>query len=186
MVSIASLWAPILLSAVLVFLVSSVLHMMLTYHRADYTKVPDEDKVMDALRPFNLAPGDYMMPCGGGPESMKDPVFIEKMKRGPVAHFTVLKSGTHYLASSLAQWFLYSVGIGICAAYITGRALGPGAHYLTVFRFAGATAFIGYGAAQLQNSIWYKRRWSTTLKHVFDSLIYASVTAGAFGWLWPR
>jgi hypothetical protein len=54
-----------------------------------------------------------------------------------------------------------------------------------VFRFAGATAFVGYGLALWQHSIWYKLAWSTTLKSNVDSLIYALLTGGAFGWLWP-
>jgi len=71
------------------------------------------------------------------------------------------------------------------AAYIAGRALEPGAHYLSVFRFAGATAFFGYAFALMQQSIWYKRAWGTTFKSTFDGLIYALLTAGTFGWLWP-
>ena len=89
------------------------------------------------------------------------------------------------MGSSLAQWFVYCLIVGVFAAYITGRALEPGAHYLSVFRFAGATAFVGYSLALMQNSIWYKKNWSTTLKSMFDGLIYALFTAGVFGWLWP-
>jgi hypothetical protein len=75
--------------------------------------------------------------------------------------------------------------VSFFAAYIGGRALGPSADYLEVFRFTGCTAFIGYGLALLQNSIWYKRNWGATLKSVFDALVYGLLTAGAFGWLWP-
>ncbi|MBW2258413.1 MAG: hypothetical protein JRI25_27990 [Deltaproteobacteria bacterium] len=75
--------------------------------------------------------------------------------------------------------------LGIFAAYVAGRALEPGAHYLAVFRFAGCMAFVGYALALWQNSIWYKRAWSTTLKSSFDGLVYALLTAGTFGWLWP-
>jgi len=64
-------------------------------------------------------------------------------------------------------------------------ALGPGEDYLAVFRFTGATAFVGYTLALWQNSIWFKRKWSTNLKNTFDGLIYALFTAGTFGWLWP-
>ena len=90
------------------------------------------------------------------------------------------------MSMSLALWFVYSVTVGIFAAYITGRALSQGAHYLAVFRFAGCTAFLGYAAALWQNSIWYKRAWSSTLKSTVDGLVYALLTAGVFGWLWPR
>jgi hypothetical protein len=186
MVPLMSLWLPILLSAVIVFVASSIIHMVLPFHRSDYSKVPSEDEVMDALRKFGIPPGDYVMPCPGSPKAMKDPVFLEKFKRGPVAFITVMPGGAPSMGKNLAQWFVYCVVVGIFAAYIAGRALGPGSHYLDVFRFAGCTAFTGYALALCQNSIWYKRAWSTTLKSTFDGLLYGLLTAGTFGWLWPR
>jgi hypothetical protein len=185
MVTILSLWLPILLSAVAVFVLSSVIHMLIPYHRSDFGKLPEEDNVMDALRPFNIPPGDYVMPCAGSAKNMKSPEFIEKMTKGPVAFMTVVPSGKPGMALNLFLWFVYSIAVGIFAAYIAGHALAPGAEYLAVFRFAGCTAFIGYSLALLQNSIWYKRSWVATFKSVFDGLIYALFTAGIFGWLWP-
>ena len=185
MVPTLSLWLPILLSAVFVFIVSSIIHMALPYHRKDFGKVPKEDEVMDALRGFGIPPGDYVLPCPEDMKTMKSPEFIEKQKKGPIAFMTVTKSGPQNMTGSLILWFLYSVVVGIFAAYVAGRALGPGAEYRAVFRFAGCTTFIGYSIALLQNSIWYKRKWSTTFKSMFDGLIYALVTAGTFGWLWP-
>jgi hypothetical protein len=97
----------------------------------------------------------------------------------------IMNNGSPNMAKELSLWFIYSIIVGVFAAYVSGRALEPGAHYLKVFRFAGVTAFVGYGLALLQNSIWYKRNWSATLKSIFDGLIYALFTAGFFGWLWP-
>ena len=185
MVTVMSLWLPILLAAVIVFVVSSIFHTVLTYHQSDFGKVPAEDDVMDALRKANVPPGDYVMPCPGSKQEMKNPEFIEKMKRGPVAFMTVYPSGPHAMGQSLVLWFVYCLVVGIFAAYISGRALGPGAHYLSVFRFVGATAFLGYTLALWQNTIWFKRKWSTTLKSTIDGLVYALLTAGTFGWLWP-
>jgi hypothetical protein len=141
--------------------------------------------VADALRKFDIPPGDYAMPCSGSPQEMGTPEFLEKMKRGPVFTMTVMPSGPPNMGGSLAQWFLYSLVVGIFAAYLTGRAFGPSTEYLTIFRFTGTIAFAGYALALGQNSIWYKRKWSTTLKSAFDSLLYGLVTGGAFGWLWP-
>jgi len=185
MISIVSLWLPILLSAVFVFIVSSIIHMVFKYHNNDFVQVPKEDEVMDALRKFDIPPGDYAVPRAGSMEAMKSPEFVEKTKKGPVLFMTVLQPGMPAMGGQLTMWFVYSVLIGIFAAYVAGRALTPGVHYLTVFRFVGATAFAGYSLALLQNSIWYKRNWSATLKSMFDGLIYALVTAGTFGWLWP-
>jgi len=185
MISLTALWLPILLSAVIVFVVSSIIHMVFTYHQTDFGKVPAEDDVMDALRKFDIPPGDYVIPCAGSPKAMGSPEFIAKIKKGPVAFMTVMQSGRPSMTGSLVQWFIYSIVVGVFAAYLTGRALGPGESYLQVFRFAGCTAFAGYGLALLQNSIWYKRSWSATLKSIFDGLLYALLTAGTFGWLWP-
>jgi len=186
MVPIASLWLPILISAVFVFLASWIIHMFLPYHRSDFNKLPAEDQVMEALRKFNIPPGDYMVPRPAGPEGMKHPEFMDKMNKGPVMVMTVMKSGPFNMGANLAQWFLYCVIVGGIAAYVAGRAVHPGEPYLRVFRFAGCTAFVGYAVALWQDSIWYKRAWSTTIKNTFDGLIYGLLTAGTFGWLWPR
>ena len=158
--------------------------MVLKYHQNDFKKIPSEDEVMAALRPFGIPEGEYVIPHAQDPAQMKEPAYQEKLKRGPVAFVTVM-SGDFGMGKSLALWFLYCIAIGIFAAYISGRALGPGAHYMDVFRFAGAAAFGGYALALLQNSIWYKRDWSSTFKSMADGLVYALLTAGIFGWLWP-
>ena len=185
MISIASLWMPIVLSAVIVFAVSSIIHMLLPYHKNDFGKVPNEDQAMDALREFNIPPGDYVMPCAGSSQEYKSSEFVEKTKKGPVIFMTVLPSGSFSMGQSLVLWFIYSVVVSFFAAYVTSRAVGPGAEYLAVFRFAGATAFFCYAIGLWQNSIWYKRKWSSTLKNTFDGLVYGLCTAGTFAWLWP-
>lgn len=185
MVALTSLWLPILVSAVLVFVASSVIHMALGYHNTDYGKLPREDDVIAALRPMNVPPGDYFLPHAGGPSGMKDPVFQEKWAKGPVATLTVLPPGANFMGAQLAQWFLYAATIALFSGYVASRTLGPGSHYLIVFRVVGATAFMGYALGLWQMSIWYKRSLATTLKSTFDGLLYACLTAGAFGWLWP-
>ena len=186
MTGLESLWLPILLSSVIVFVASSLIHMATPWHKGEYPKLPEEDKVMDALRPFGIPPGDYMAPRASSMEEMRSPDFAEKMKKGPVLVLTVMPSGSMAMGTNLVLWFLYSLAIGVFAAYVAGRALPAGAPYLAVFRFAGVTAFLGYSLALWQMSIWYRRAWSTTIKATIDGLVYALLTAGTFGWLWPR
>lgn len=185
MVPLLELWLPIVVSSVFVFLASSILHMALPWHRADFNKLPDEDKVMAALRGFAIPTGDYLVPCAGAMSDMKSPEFIDKMTKGPVMLLTVMQPGPPAMGAQLVQWFVYCLVVSIFSAYIVGRALGPADTYLHVFRFAGATAFIGYSLALWQNTIWYKRSWIVTLKSTIDGLIYGLLTAGTFGWLWP-
>src|SRR5712692_7249406 len=186
MTGIFELWLPILLSSVIVFIMSSIIHMMSHWHKSDYPKLPNEDKVMDALRPLAIPPGDYLIPCPSSREEMRSPEFAEKRKKGPVVMFTVWPSGPISMGKNLIMWFLYTVAVGIFAAYVAGRALPHGEEYLHVFRFAGVTAFIAYSVGLWQMSIWYNRSWTTTIKSTVDGLIYALLTAGTFGWLWPR
>jgi hypothetical protein len=185
MVSVVALWLPVLLSAVLVFIVSSIIHMVLSYHAADAGAVPDEAQVMDALRPFEIPPGDYAMPRPASMKEMGEPAFIEKTKAGPVAFMTVLPNGPTAIGTSLARWFGYSLLIGAVAGYTAGITIGPGADYGLVFRVVGAVAFAGYSLAILQSSIWWYRSWRYTFLTMFDGLVYALLTAGTFGWLWP-
>jgi hypothetical protein len=186
MTGLVSLWLPIVLSAVIVFVVSSILHTVLPWHKSDYLKMPNEDKAMDALRPLAIPPGDYMVPRPTSRQDMRSPEFLEKMKKGPVMVLTVMPGGAVTMGKSLVLWFLYSIVVNIFAAYVAGRALTPGAQYLQVFRFVGTTAFVGYSLALWQMSIWYRRAWTTTIKATVDGLVYALLTAGTFGWLWPR
>lgn len=186
MVPLTSLWLPILIAAVLVFVVSSIIHMVLGYHAADWKRLASEDAVQDALRPFNIPPGDYAIPCPRSSKEMNSPEFIAKRNKGPVLVMTVWPSGPQGMGKSLGLWFGYGILVGIVAGYVSGVALPPGAPYLTVFRIAGTVAFAGYALALMQQSIWYHRSWATTFRSMADGLIYALLTAGAFGWLWPR
>jgi hypothetical protein len=186
MVPITELWLPILLSAVIVFVASFIIHMVLPIHKGDYRKLPDEDRVLDPLRTTGVTPGRaYMFPfCTH--KDMKSPEVIEKFKRGPVGLLTIFPSRAPAMGKNLIQWFLYCVVVGIFTAYLTGRTQASGTQYLQVFRVAGTTAFLGYSLAQIQDSIWKGQTWGVTMKTVFDGLIYGLLTAGTFGWLWPR
>jgi hypothetical protein len=186
MTALSSLWLPILVSAVLVFIASTVIHMLLPWHRNDYPKMPNEDKALDALRPLSIPPGDYMVPHCSGPEEMKSPAFKDKMNKGPVMIVTVRPNGLPGMGTYLVQWFIFCAVIGLFAGYVASRALPSGAPYLRVFQLVGASAFMAYAAAIWPMSIWYGRSWNTAFKSTVDGLVYALITAGAFGWLWPR
>ncbi len=186
MTALGALLIPIVLSAVLVFVASSIIHMALPWHKNDYPKVPNEDRLREALRPLAIPPGDYMIPRAMSMQDMKSPEFLAKMNEGPVMVVTVLPNGPWAMGKNLLQWFVYSIVVGLFAAYVAGTALPPGAPYPRVFQLVGASAFMGYALALWQLSIWYRRDWMTTIKSNVDGLIYALLTAGTFGWLWPH
>ncbi len=180
---LTTLWMPILLSAVFVFIVSSIIHMVLGYHASDYKQVPNEDLVMDRLRDLNIPPGHYAVPK---PKSMKEfnsPEFQAKMAKGPNVMLNYRKLGVS-MGSSLFQWFVFLLLVNIFVAYVASHTINPGADYLSVFRLVGCVAFMGYGLALLQDAIWGGKSWGATWKMLFDALVYGLVTGGTFGWLW--
>jgi hypothetical protein len=185
MVPLSALWLPIVLSAAIVFIASFIMHMLLPYHHSDYQPLPDEDKVVAALRGAGLKRGLYSFPfCTH--KTMKSPEVIEKFKQGPVGLITVFPSGPPAMPKYLGMWFVYCLIIGFFVAYLTGHTVAAGARYLAVFRVAGTAGFMAYGLGNLVNSIWRGVPWSNTIKEVIDGLIYGLLTAGTFGWLWPR
>ncbi len=185
MVPLSALWLPIVLAAVIVFVASSIMHMLLPYHRGDYRQLPNEDKLLAELRSANLTRGLYTFPfCTH--KDMKSPAMMEKYKQGPVGMMTIFPSGPPAMPKFLGLWFAFCLLVGFFVAYLAGRTVAPGAHYLAVFRVVGTAAFLAYGLGNLVNAIWKGQTWSMTIKEVIDGLIYGSLTAGTFGWLWPR
>ena len=137
------------------------------------------------MRGLAIPPGDYAIPRASSMKEMNTPEFAEQLKRGPVMFLTVLPNGLLNVGRSLAQWFVYCVIVGAVAGYTAGITLAPGADYGLVFRVVGTVAFAGYALAIPQSTIWWYRSWRFTLTTMFDGVIYALLTAGAFGWLWP-
>lgn len=186
MVGLTSLWLPIVLSAVIVFIASSIVHMVLPYHRSDYRKLPDEDALLEAMRKAGLSPGNYSFPLPAHMKEMRSPEMLEKYGKGPVGMVNVLPSGPPAMTKFLLQWFVFTLFIGIFVAYLTGRTVAAGTDYILVFRVSGTAAFLAYSASDVTNSIWRGQAWSTTWKNVLDGLLYSLLTGGVFGWLWPR
>ena len=185
-VPLTSLWAPILLSAVFVFVLSSIIHMALGYHANDYRKLPAEDEAMAALRKLSIPPGDYFIPKASSHKDMKNPEFLKKVELGPLGSMTILPPSGFAMGKRLVGWFLYSIVVGFVAAHVAGTTLPPGTPYKLVFHTVALTAFAGYALALWQSPIWKGTKVSTTIKATIDGLLYALLTAGTFGWLWPR
>jgi hypothetical protein len=185
MVELTSLIVPILVSAVLVFFASSLVHMVLPWHKGDYPKMANEDQVMDALRPFNIPPGDYMVPRPNSMEHMKSAEFRAKHAKGPVFMMTMM-DGSMNMGPQLFKWFIYSIIVSAIAAFVASRTMPPGTGYGQILRVVGAVAFCSYTMAYWPMSIWYKRALRATITATVDGAIYAGLTAGAFIFFWPK
>lgn len=182
---LAVLWLPILLSAVLVFVVSAVFHMVLPFHKGEYQKLPGEDGILEQMRKETIVPGEYAFPGVSSMKEMGTPEMVKKYEQGPVGYLTIIPTGVPGMGKNLVAWFVYSIVISIFAGYLAMHTVGRGAEYLAVFRVTGTVAVIGYGVTHIPDSIWKGRPWSSTIKHVIDGVIYGLLTSGVFGWLWP-
>lgn len=185
MVTIAQLWLPVLLSAVAVFIASSVIHMALPWHKGDYKKLPQEDQALAALRQLAIPPGDYM---GPRPDSMKDmgsDAFKQKAALGPRVIMTIMPAGSFGMGKNLAAWFVYSL---ILAAVVGGMdclVFRAGADGHNVFHVSLIAGTLAYSGALWQQSIWYNRSLGATLRSSIDGLVYALITAGLLAYFWP-
>ena len=188
MVSLAHLWLPILLSAVFVFVASSLIHMAFKWHNSDYHGLPNEDEVRAAILKGSPAPGQYVLPYCADQKEMGGEAMKAKLKEGPVG-FMILRAPCPEgmrMGPMLLQWFLFCALVSLFTALVLIHAAAPGADYKAVFHTAALCAFMAYAFGSIPMGIWWGQPWGSVLKNLLDGLIYAGLTAGTFGWLWPR
>ena len=180
-----SLWIPVVVSAVVVFVASSILHMVLKYHRADYKRLPSEEALREALGRADIAPGLYMTPFCDNMKELEQPAVKEKFEKGPVALITMRPKGMISMGKYLGLWFGFTVLVSFTAAYVARHTLQPGEAGMRVAQIVGTVAFAGYGLSQITDSIWKSQPWSNTARALMDALIYALLTGATFSLLWP-
>ncbi len=180
-----SLWLQVIVSAIVVFVASAILHMALKYHKADHQRLPGEDAVRDALGKANLAPGIYFTPYCAEMKDMNEPAMKQKFEKGPVAMVTVYPKGAPMMGKHLALWFGFCLLTSFVAAYVARITLHPGSDAMLVMRVTGTVAFAGYALPDLVHSIWKGQPWSNTARGVADGIVYAILTGLIFRLMWP-
>ena len=179
--TIMTLWLPIIVAAVVAFAAGSVIWMFMPWHKTEWKRTPDEEAVRAALK--SASPGRYTVPNVRDPSEFKDPDVQKKLIDGPQGFITIVPSGMPTMGGKLVLMFVYNIIVAIFCAYFVSRTLAPGADYLAVFRISGTVAFVAYGMAYIQESVWFGRPWSSTAMTFLDALIYGLLTGGVFGWL---
>jgi hypothetical protein len=185
MTPFTSLLLPVAVSAVAVFLLTMAVHMT-PWHKGDYLRLPDEDGVMQALRPFNIPPNDYVTPHPGSGDYMKSPEYDARRAAGPVMILTVMPSGPWKIGRMMGLWFLFAVVVSAIVGCLVGAIVPPGGRTHAVFHHAAVITFLSYAMGAVPLSIWYGRKWSTTLRTAADALLYALATGWIFAMLWPK
>lgn len=184
--ALLSLWLPILLSAVVVFIISSLIHMVIRWHAGDYNGLANEDAVRAAIRAGNPAPGRYVVPFCKEMKDMGSEAMLQKYREGPVAHFTVGRAGVPVLGKFLGLWFLWSLIVSVVAAFITVRIFGlDPVHAHRAAKLVGVITFVAHGFGSVQESIWSMRPWPATAKYLLDGALYGIGAGFVFFWLWP-
>ncbi len=184
--NLLALWLPILLSAVIVFAISSLIHMVFKWHASDYNKLTNEDAVRAAIRAGNPAPGRYVMPHCGDMKDMGSEAMQQKYREGPVGHFTLGATGVPNMGKYLGQWFLWSLIISAVAAYLAARVYGlDHAQARNAAKLVGVVTFIAHGFGTITESIWMMRPWSASAKQLLDAALYAIGSGLVILWLWP-
>jgi|ERR1700687_5493108 len=186
MISLAQLWIPIVVSAVLVFAASSLIHMVFKWHNPDYLKLANEDEVRAAVRSTSPIPGQYVIPYCTDPKEMQKPEMQQKYREGPVGFLVLKASGAPSMGAPLAMWFVLNLVIATFAAYLASRTVPAGASFPAVCRVVGVVTFLAYACGGVQQAIWMGKPWGSAAKEILDGFIYGLVSATAFGWLWPR
>ena len=186
MVDWSQLLLPALVGAVLVFIASSIIHMVLQLHGPSLKKLSNEDEVRDTINKGTPVPGQYILPHCTDMKDGESPEMKAKFEEGPVALVYIRANGQMKIGPFLSKWFAYTLVTGIVAGYVARTMLPAGADYLSVFQVVGVASWLAYGWSGIADSIWVGKPWGATLAYLRDALIYAALTAGAFAWLWPE
>ena len=182
---IGSLWLPVIVSAIVVFVASSIIHMALKYHKADIKRLSNEAAIRDAIAKGNLAPGVYFTPYCADHKQMNEPAIKEMFEKGPVAMLTVFRKGAPDMMRLLSQWFAFTVVVSFVAAYVARHTLHPGDDGMLVMRITGTVAFASYALGNVSDSVWKGQPWGNTCRAMIDGAIYALLTGLTFRLLWP-
>ena len=182
MVALSSLWLPIVLSALFVFVTSFILHMVLQFwHRSDYQRAATDSALLDGIKA--LPSNQYMVPyCDWSKMTAEE----RKARMSGPTGILMVRNPPPSFPATLAAWFVLCLVVSLFAGYVASVTVAPGAAYLHVHRVVGTAAFMTWGLGGLSEAIWYGRPWRVAFKDMLDGLLYALVTGGTFGWLWPN
>ncbi len=182
---VTHLWLPVLITAVAVFIASSLIHMVFKWHNSDYKKLSNEDAVRDAIRAGSPSPGQYVVPYCADMKDMQNEAMQQKYIAGPIGMLTLRKNGPPSIGGSLIQWFVYVLVVAAIAGAMAMRVFGVGGNAHGAGHLVGLVSFLTFTGGSVQMGIWMGKPWGSVIKDVLDGLIYATIGCLVFTWLWP-
>ncbi len=185
MSDVVQLWLPIVLTAVFVFIASSLIHMVFKWHNSDYGKLINEDDVGAAIRAGNPKPGQYVFPHCLDMKEMQSDAMMKKYNDGPIGLLTIRPNGRPSMGPALLMWFLFTLSIAAVAALITVQGLGLQTNSHSAGHMVGLISLLAYAGGSIQQGIWMGRPWGSVAKDLLDGFIYALISALTFLYFWP-
>ncbi len=179
------LWLPILVSAVIVWILSAIVWMALPHHKRDFIALPDEDGFMEHLRQSGIKPGNYVFPDFRDPKAMKSEKIQKALEGGPVGHLSVWRTPLTMGDKMIATFVVYLV-VSTLIAYLTRVALPGAAPFAKVFQVAGTAGILAYSFSFIPNAVWFGSYKRTIVAHIVDGIFYGLITGVLFAWLWPH
>lgn len=179
------LWLPVLVTAVAIFVASSLIHMVFKWHNPDFRKLSNEDAVSDAIRAGSPSPGQYLLPHCADMKVMQGEEMQKKFRDGPIGMLTLRQNGPPAMGGSLIKWFIYTLAVAAIAGAMAMRVFGPTGSAHGAGHLVGLVSFLTYTGGSVQMGIWMGKPWGSVAKDALDGLIYGGISALVFTWLWP-
>lgn len=177
------LWLAIGLSAFATWVWSFLAWTMLPLHRKDWSKLPDEDGVMKAIRDLKISPGVYIFPSMD--HSCKDPAIKAKWEAGPMGLLNVWRPKPNMIANLLATLGVM-LSVSILVGYLASAAIPAGASFGRVMQVTGTAGILGYTFAFLPNMIWFQASTRAKITFVLDGIIMGLITGAVIAAMWPK
>ncbi|MFT3685677.1 MAG: hypothetical protein QM783_12250 [Phycisphaerales bacterium] len=182
-----ALWLPILLSAVTVWIVSTIAGLPFLHHKNDFVGLPtaQEDAFMEFLRSSGIKPGNYLFPDFRTREAMESEKVKKTLEHGPVGHLSLwtppLSMGAKMMGT-LAVYLVVSALIG----YLASVTLAKGAEFGKVVQVVGTAGVLAYSFAFIPSAIWFGAYKRSIVAGVVDGIVCGLVTGVIFAWRWPH
>jgi hypothetical protein len=181
---LASLWLPIAVSTVALFVLSMIVCMLLPYHRSDWKKLPDDQPILEMLRTQKPESGLYLLPSVT-PAELNTPEARAHYEKGPWG-VLIVPTGEPSMGRSTGLWFVMMLGISVCVGYVVSHLVGPAGDAAAVFRFATTMGFVIFAASALPGTVWDGKPARVAWKGLLDAAIYALTMGAIFRFLWPN